>query len=74
MFGSICTNCVTPIQIHELSHRQSISREIIALSSYSLDELFELAEFTYFGITGTNISLKDGWGKKEYSPDGLIPE
>lgn len=74
VFGPICTNCVTPIQIHELSHRQRISREIITLSSYSLDELFELAEFTYFGITGINISLKDVWGKNETLSDGLVSE
>jgi AraC-like DNA-binding protein len=58
VFGPVCTNQVTLLQVHKLVHQYHLNDEKINLSQFSVHQLLNLTEFSYYEITGVKLSEK----------------
>lgn len=58
VFGPVCTNQVTPLQVHNFVHQYHLKEKNINVSGFSLNQLLNLTEFSYYGITGIKLSYE----------------
>lgn len=58
VFGPVCTSKVTLLQVHKLVHQYNLNENNINLSEFTVNQLLNLTEFTYYEITGDKLSEK----------------
>jgi len=56
LLGPVCSSRVTADQIHAFAHHNQIKREYLNMQRFSMNQLLNLAEFVYYGLTGIVLS------------------